>query len=161
MGSIILGSNTSCNTSNQLIVWSTITSVNIPGLASSTGTGTGTIIEYDSSKNIIPFAGTYNSVSKINTAITDLQNSLPSSSSYILINSNLSLQQALTQAQTSGINTELFLTTGQYTLSTVATFTSADGQNITITGAGRGTTQMSVQLQVDYLLLLGLGWMLI
>jgi len=81
-------------------------------------------------------------VSKIDTAITDLQNSLPSSSSYILVNSNLSLQQALTQAQTSGINTEIFLPAGQYTLSTVATFTSAAGQNITITGAGRGTNQI-------------------
>jgi len=39
-----------------------ITTLNVPGLVSSMGTGTGTILEYTSSKNIIPSAGTYNSV---------------------------------------------------------------------------------------------------
>jgi len=47
----------------------TITSFNISGLTASTGTGEGTILEFDSSGNIIPSAGTYNSVSKIDNAI--------------------------------------------------------------------------------------------
>jgi len=34
------------------------------------GTGTGTILEYDSSGNIIPSAGTYNMVSKIDTELS-------------------------------------------------------------------------------------------
>jgi len=91
-------------------------------------------------KNILPSAGTYNSVSQIDTAITAIQNSIPSSSSYILVNSQVSLQQALTSEQDFGLNTQIFLPAGDYTLDSVATFTSAASQNITINGAGRGTT---------------------
>jgi len=45
-----------------------------------------------------------------------------------------------TFVQNSELNTEIFLPAGDYTLSTVATFTSSAGQNITINGSGRGTT---------------------
>jgi len=121
--------------SNQLILSPSITTLNVLGLTSSTGSGEGTILEYDSLKNILPSAGTYSSTSKIDTAITAIQNSIPSTSS-ILMNSQVSLQQALTAAQDSGLNTEILLPAGDYTLSTVATFTSSAGQNITINGAG-------------------------
>jgi len=53
-GSIALGSNAVINTNNQLMVMPTITSFNISGLTASTGTGEGTILEFDSSGNIIP-----------------------------------------------------------------------------------------------------------
>jgi len=66
---IALGSNAIINTNNQLMVAPTITSFNISGLTASTGTGEGTILEFDSSGNIIPSEGTYNSVSKIDNAI--------------------------------------------------------------------------------------------
>jgi cellobiose-specific phosphotransferase system component IIB len=103
------------------------------------GTGMGTILEYDSSKNIIPSTGTYNTVSEIDKAITDLQNSVPNVS-YILVGPNVSLQKALADAQISGKNTEIFLPAGDYTVRTVASLTTAAGQNVTINGAGRGTT---------------------
>jgi len=92
LGSIILGNSATCNTSDQLILSPSITTFNVLGLVSSTGTGKGIILEYDSLKNIIPSSGTY--------------------------------------------------LAGDYTVSTVATFTSAAGQDITISGAGRGTTQI-------------------
>jgi len=66
---IALGSNAIINTNNQLMVAPTITSFNISGLTASTGTGEGTILEFDSSGNIIPSEGTYNRVSKIDNAI--------------------------------------------------------------------------------------------
>jgi len=40
------------------------------GLAASTGTGAGTILEFDLTGNILPSAGTYNSVSKIDSALS-------------------------------------------------------------------------------------------
>jgi len=46
-----------------------VTAFNIAGLAPSTGTGTGTILEFDSEGNILPMAGTYKTVSAIDTAI--------------------------------------------------------------------------------------------
>jgi len=52
------------------------------------------------------------------------------------------LQEALTDAQTSGNNTEIFLPADDYTVSTVASLTTAAGQNVTISGAGRGTTHI-------------------
>jgi len=72
-GSIVLGANAITNTNNQLMVAPTITSFNISGLTASRGTREGTILEFDSSGNIIPSAGTYNSVSKIDTVVADLQ----------------------------------------------------------------------------------------
>jgi len=155
-GSVILGNKASCSTSNQLILSSSITTLNVPGLTS-TGSGEGTILEYDSSKNILPSAGTYNSVSQIDTAITAIQNSIPSSSSYILVNSQVSLQLALIAAQDSGLNTEIFLPVGDYTLSTVATFTSAAGQDITISGAGRATMQILASTAGGLSIMLGSG----
>jgi hypothetical protein len=76
---IVLGSRSSpsstpyTNTaSNQLYIAPAVTSFNFPSLAASTGTGAGTIIEYDSSGNIIPSAGTYNSVAALDTVIGNL-----------------------------------------------------------------------------------------
>jgi len=48
LGSIILGNNASCTTSDQLILSPSITTFNFPSLVSSMGTGMGTILEYDS-----------------------------------------------------------------------------------------------------------------
>jgi len=42
---------------------------NMAGLAASTGTGAGTILEFDSEGNILPMAGTYNTILAIDTAI--------------------------------------------------------------------------------------------
>jgi len=126
LGGIILGNNASCSMSNQLSLGSTITSFNFPGLTSSTGSGEGTILEYDSLKNILPSSGTYNSISKIDTAITAIQNSIPKF--FFLYSREFS--SIIAAAQNSGLNTEIFLPAGDYTLSTLATFTSAAGQNI-------------------------------
>jgi len=52
---------------------------------------------------------------------------------------NISLQEALTDAQTSGNNTEIFLPAGYYMVSSVASLATAASQNVTISGAGRGT----------------------
>jgi len=56
------------------VVASNITSFIIPGLTASTGTGAGTILEFNSSGNIIPSTGTYNMVSKIDSAISTIKN---------------------------------------------------------------------------------------
>jgi hypothetical protein len=68
-GSIALGEGATVSKENQLVVASNITSFNMSGLTASTGTGTGTILEFNSSGNIIPSAGTYNTVSAIDTII--------------------------------------------------------------------------------------------
>jgi len=44
-----------------------VTQFNIPGLVVSTGTGAGTALEFDSAGNILPTAGTYKTVSAIDT----------------------------------------------------------------------------------------------
>jgi len=49
-----------------------ITAFNMTGLAPSTGTSAGTILEFDSAGNILPMAGTYKTVSAINTAIASI-----------------------------------------------------------------------------------------
>jgi len=82
-GSIALGSNAIINDYNQLMVASNITSFNISGLTASTGSGEGTILEFDSSGNILPSAGTYNTVSKIDTEFSSLQSSVSSNTSDI------------------------------------------------------------------------------
>jgi len=61
-GSIALGEGAIISSYNQFMVASNITSFNISGLTVSTGSGEGTILEFDSSGNVIPSAGTYNSV---------------------------------------------------------------------------------------------------
>jgi len=48
--------------------------INISGSTTSMGTGEGTILEFDSSGNIIPSMGTYNTVSKIDSAISTIKN---------------------------------------------------------------------------------------
>jgi len=53
----------------QLYITPMVTSFNISGLAPLTGTGVGTILEFDSACNILPTAGTYKTVSAIDTAI--------------------------------------------------------------------------------------------
>jgi len=72
-GSIALGAGVVISNYNQLMVASNVTSFNISGLTSSTGSREGTILEFDSEGNISPSAGTYNSVSKIDTAVSRLQ----------------------------------------------------------------------------------------
>jgi len=57
-----LGEGTTVSKENQLMVAPNITSFNISGLTASTGTGTGTILEYDLTGNVLPTAGTYNTV---------------------------------------------------------------------------------------------------
>jgi len=63
-------------TNNQALSCPNTTSFNICGLTPSMGTGTGTILEYNLAGNIIPSASTYNSVSKICTAISTIQGQL-------------------------------------------------------------------------------------
>jgi hypothetical protein len=82
-GSIALGSDAITNSNNQYMVAPNITSFNISGLTTSTGTGEGKILEFDSSGNIIPSAGTYNSMSKIDTELSSLQSSVNTNTSDI------------------------------------------------------------------------------
>jgi len=51
------------------MVASNVTQFNIPGLIALTGTGVGTILEFDSAGNVLPMAGTYKTVLAIDTAI--------------------------------------------------------------------------------------------
>jgi len=82
-GSIALGAGVEITNSDQFVVASNVTSFIIPGLAASTGSGEGTILEFDSSGNIIPSAGTYNTVSKIDTELSSLQSSVNTNTSDI------------------------------------------------------------------------------
>jgi len=68
-GSIALGSGAIITNYNQLMVAPNVNLFNIAGLAASTGTGAGTILEFDSAGNILPTAGTYKTVASIDTAI--------------------------------------------------------------------------------------------
>jgi len=63
--SIALGAETIVTNSDQFVVASNNNSFIIPGLTQLTGSGEGIILEYNSSGNIIPSAGTYSMVSKI------------------------------------------------------------------------------------------------
>jgi len=54
------------------VVATNVTQFNILGLAPSTGTGAGTILEFDSEGNILPMAGTYKTVSAIDTDIASI-----------------------------------------------------------------------------------------
>jgi len=56
----------------QLYIAPTITSFNILGLATSTGNGAGTILEFDSEGNILCMAGTYKTVLAIDTATASI-----------------------------------------------------------------------------------------
>jgi len=71
-GSIALGSGAIIDNYNQLMVTPNITTFNMAGLAALTGTGTGTILEFDSASNVLPTAGTYKTVAAINTAIATI-----------------------------------------------------------------------------------------
>jgi len=51
------------------MVASNVTTFNMAGLATSTGTGVGTILEFDLASNVLPTAGTYKTVASIDTAI--------------------------------------------------------------------------------------------
>jgi len=95
-GSIVLSSDAVINTNNQLMVAPTITSFNISGLTSSTGTGEGIILEFDSSGNIIPSVGTYNSVSKIDNAIGAASGICPLDSSMQVLPTYLPLATPIT-----------------------------------------------------------------
>jgi len=68
-GSIALGAGATITNYNQLMVASNVTAFNISGLAPSTDTGAGTILEFDSAGNVLPTTGTYKTVLAIDTAI--------------------------------------------------------------------------------------------
>jgi len=69
VGSIALGEGATINKENQLMVASNVTTFNMSGLTASTGSGEGTILEFDSAGNILPSAGTYNTVASIDKII--------------------------------------------------------------------------------------------
>jgi len=69
VGLIALGTGATITGYNQLMVAPKVTQFNIPGLTALTGTGAGTILEFDLAGNILPTAGTYKNVSAIDTAI--------------------------------------------------------------------------------------------
>jgi len=69
VGSIALGANARIMGYHQLMVAPNVTQFNIPGLTASTGTGAGTILEFESDSNVLPMAGTYKTVAAIDTAI--------------------------------------------------------------------------------------------
>jgi len=79
--SIGLGEGVIVSGYNQFMVALNITSFNISGLAASTGSGEGTILEFDSAGNILPSVGTLNSVSKIDSAVSTLQSYVVSNGS--------------------------------------------------------------------------------
>jgi len=90
IGSIVLGSRVNSSSpnvvntaNNQLYIAPSITSFNISGLTPSRGRREGTILEFDSSGNITPSAGTYNMVSKIDTGLSSLQSSVTTNTSDI------------------------------------------------------------------------------
>jgi len=68
-GSIALGSGAIITNYNQLMVAPNVTAFNMAGLAASTGTGKGTILEFNLDGNILPTAGTCKTVASIDTAI--------------------------------------------------------------------------------------------
>jgi len=53
------------------MVASNVTTFNMAGLATSTGTSAGTILEFDSDGNVLPTAGTFKTVASIDTAINE------------------------------------------------------------------------------------------
>jgi len=68
--SIALGAGGKITGYNQFVVAPNVEIFNSPGLKPSTGSREGTLLGFDSSGNIIPSAGSYNSVSKIDTTIS-------------------------------------------------------------------------------------------
>jgi len=68
-GSIALGSGAIINNYNQLMVTPNVNLFNMAGLAMSTGTSAGTILEFDMDSNILLMAGIYKTVSAIEIAI--------------------------------------------------------------------------------------------
>jgi len=70
--SIALGSGAAITNYNQLVVAPNVTAFNMVSLAPSTGTGAGTILEFNSASNILPTAGTYETVASIDTAIASI-----------------------------------------------------------------------------------------
>jgi len=77
-----LGEGATVSTYNQLMVAPNVKTFNISGTPS-TGSGEGTISEYDSSGNIIASAGTYNSVSKIYSKFSSLSSSVSTNTTNI------------------------------------------------------------------------------
>jgi len=72
-GSIALGSGAIITNYNQLMVAPNVTAFNMAGLTASTGTGAGTILEFDSDGNILPTAGTYKTVASVDTEATSMR----------------------------------------------------------------------------------------
>jgi len=69
INSIALGEGENITKENQLMVASNVNFFNMAGLLASTGTGKGTILEFDLAGNVLPTAGTYKTVASIDTAI--------------------------------------------------------------------------------------------
>jgi len=69
-GSIALGASATITNYDHLMVASNVNLSNMAGLAASTLTGAGTILEFDSASNILLLVGTYKTVAAIDTAIT-------------------------------------------------------------------------------------------
>jgi len=71
-GSIALGAGATITNYNQLMIAPNVTQFNVAGLVASTGTSAGTILEFESESNILPMAGTYKTLSAIDTAIASI-----------------------------------------------------------------------------------------
>jgi len=72
LGSIASGAGTKITGYNQLMVAPNVTQFNIPGLTALTGTGAGTVLEFDLASNVLLTAGTYKTVAAIDTAIASI-----------------------------------------------------------------------------------------
>jgi len=123
-GSIGLGSGVVINNNDQFVVASNVTSFIIPGLTASTGTREGTILEFDSSGNIIPSAGTYNMVSKIDTIISTIQGQLPAE---IIFTTTSTDPPDVTWTVLAGINSITIEASGSGALGTPTIATSTSG----------------------------------
>jgi len=67
--SIAFGASATITSPNQLMVSSNVTAFNMEGLAVSTGTGAGTILEFDSAGKVLPTAWTYLAIDTVIAAI--------------------------------------------------------------------------------------------
>jgi len=126
-GSIAPGEGVIMSDYNQLMVASNVTSFNISGLAAS-GDSTGTILECHSRGNIIPSAGTYNKVSKIDSEFSSLSSSVSTNTLNI---SSLQSQVSTNTTDIAKLQNSVSLT-GLF----VPTFSSESNCTATATNSG-------------------------
>jgi len=117
------------------LVASNVTSFNISGLTASTGTGEGTILDFDSSGNIIPSAGTYNTVSKIDMIISTIQGQLPTE---IIFTTTSTDPPDVTWTVPAGVNSVTIEASGSGAPGTPAIATSTSGVYQGGSGGGSG-----------------------